>query len=437
VDGTAGRHTHRDGATNVIRWGLRAASAVAASASLVAVMASAALAAGWVPHTTPAVPGAKASQLAAVSCPAPSVCTAVGGTTSAGGLEGSTLAERWNGTTWSLRATPNPAGAAQSDLRGVSCPISASCFAVGASATQFGALTSTLAERWDGTSWTLTGTPDPTGQSDTELQSVSCTSRSACTAVGFFADNSVMTASPVAERWNGKAWSLQSVPVPDIDLGAAAWLYGVSCSTGRSCIAVGYFNPQPGQSGFLVPFSERWNGSNWSVVRVPVPTATTSAQLTGVSCTAPHACIAVGASSTDGFSTSVRLAERWDGTAWSLQSVPNPGRASTPELTDVSCSTAATCSAVGTDFSTPAGLAARWNGGGWSAQAIAAHGITLSGVSCSTVLACVAVGHGTDSAGDAVTFAAGWTGSATTRIGRDRADRAKHRAHRRHASRAR
>jgi hypothetical protein len=422
----------------VIRWGLRAASAAAACASLLGVSATAASAAGWASQTTPALPGATAGELAAVSCPAPGVCTAVGGTTSGGGLEGSTLAERWNGTTWSLQGTPNPTGAAQSDLRGVSCLLSGSCVAVGASGTQFGALITTLAERWNGTKWTLMSTPNPAGQSDTELQSVSCTSSSACTAVGFFADNSVMTASPVALRWNGSSWSSQSVPVPVTDPGAAAWLYGVSCSTARSCIAVGYYNPQPGQAGFLVPFSERWNGSSWSIVRVPVPAGTTSAQLAGVSCTAPSACSAVGASSTDGFATSVRLAVRWNGTAWSLESVPNPGPPSTPELTQVACPSGATCTAVGTNFSGPEGLAVRRNGTGWSAQPILANGITLTGVSCSTVLSCVAVGHGTDSAGKTATFAAGWTSPATARVALHRAThrarRTTHRARSRHST---
>ncbi len=412
--------------------GLRAASAAVVFVSVFGLSATGALAAGWTPQTTPDPPGAAQSQFAGVSCSAPGSCTAVGGTTSSSGLEGSTLAERWNGTTWSRQSTPNPAGSAQSDLRGASCPTGTSCIAVGASATQFGALITTLAERWNGSAWSLMSTPNPPDQADTELQGVSCTSPSACTAVGFVSDIYAMTASPVAERWNGTRWSLQSVPLPEARLGAAAWLYGVSCSTAHSCIAVGYYNPQPGQAGFLVPFSERWNGSSWSVVRVPVSPGTTSAQLTGVSCPAPNACTAVGASSTDGFATSVRLAEHWNGTAWSLESVPNPGPASTPELTGVSCPTSAACAAVGTNFSVPEGLAARRSGGTWSDQAIAARGVTLSGVSCSTALACIAVGHGTDSAGNAVTFAAGWSGPATAQVALHRSAHRARRAHSRH-----
>ena len=41
-----------------------------------------------------------------VACTSASACTAVGNQTLA-----KTLAERWNGRTWQVQATPNPAGA--------------------------------------------------------------------------------------------------------------------------------------------------------------------------------------------------------------------------------------------------------------------------------------------------------------------------------------
>lgn len=418
------------------RWGSRAALTIAACGSLLGATASAATAAGWSYQTAPDPPGAAQARLAGVSCSAPGACTAVGGATSDNGLAGSTLAERWNGTAWALQTTPVPSGAVQSELRGVSCRSAVSCIAVGAGGNQFGVVTTTLAERWDGHAWSLLSTPNAPDQSDTELQSVSCTSPSACTAVGFFANSAAMTASPVAERWDGTGWSLQSVSIPELAPGGAAWLYGVSCATQRSCIAVGYDNPQPGQAGFLVPFSERWNGTGWSVQRVPVPAGTTSAELTSVSCTAPTACTAAGSSSTNGFITSVPLAERWNGTAWSLQSVPVPRAPSTPSLNGVSCATPTACTGVGTRFSSSEGLAVRWNGSTWSVQSLAASGITLNGVSCATSLSCVAVGQGLDSSGHSTTFAAGWTGPATARTARHRASRRAHRPPHRSAHRS-
>jgi hypothetical protein len=42
-----------------------------------------------------------------------------------------TLAERWNGTSWKTQTTPNPAGAGYSQLNGVSCTSASACTAVG------------------------------------------------------------------------------------------------------------------------------------------------------------------------------------------------------------------------------------------------------------------------------------------------------------------
>jgi len=44
-----------------------------------------------------------------------------------------------------------------------------------------------LAEAWNGTSWSVQATPDPGGAVDGYLQGVSCTSpRSSCAAAGYF-----------------------------------------------------------------------------------------------------------------------------------------------------------------------------------------------------------------------------------------------------------
>ena len=42
----------------------------------------------------------------------------------------------------------------------------------------------TLAEVWDGSTWTVQSTPNPTGATSGSLYGVSCTSATACTAVG-------------------------------------------------------------------------------------------------------------------------------------------------------------------------------------------------------------------------------------------------------------
>jgi hypothetical protein len=62
-----------------------------------------------------------------------------------------TLAERRSGGVWAVQSTPNPAGAAASAFNGVSCSSGSACTAVGQLAVGSGAQR-TLAERWNGSS---------------------------------------------------------------------------------------------------------------------------------------------------------------------------------------------------------------------------------------------------------------------------------------------
>jgi hypothetical protein len=87
-----------------------------------------------------------------------------------------TLAEAWNGSTWTMQAAPNPSGSQNAVLREVSCTSAAACTAVGESSGR------TLAERWNGANWTIQSTPNPAGLP--ALSGVSCTSSTSCTAVG-------------------------------------------------------------------------------------------------------------------------------------------------------------------------------------------------------------------------------------------------------------
>src|SRR5262249_58144572 len=58
-------------------------------------------------------------------------CTAVGGRLVPTRTGPATLAERWNGHTWSIQPTPNPPGHGFKLLNGVACTSRSSCMAVG------------------------------------------------------------------------------------------------------------------------------------------------------------------------------------------------------------------------------------------------------------------------------------------------------------------
>jgi hypothetical protein len=81
---------------------------------------------------------------------------------------------------------------------------------------------------------------------------VSCTSATACTAAGFYSN--ATTTVTLAERWNGTTWSIQTTPNPTG--GSGSTLDGVSCASAKACTAVGGYNN--GTTG--VTLAERWNG---------------------------------------------------------------------------------------------------------------------------------------------------------------------------------
>jgi len=93
-----------------------------------------------------------------------------------------TLAERWNGASWTIQPTPNRAAGAE--LRGVSCPSASTCTAVGQYFLANGA-TWMLIEAWNGARWVLKPTPALNAY-DSGLARVSCTTPRACTAVGYY-----------------------------------------------------------------------------------------------------------------------------------------------------------------------------------------------------------------------------------------------------------
>ena len=326
----------------------------------------------------------------AVSCTAPNACTAVGYDSNL------TLAARWDGNTWSIQSTPNPTGTRFDVLLGVSCISPRACQAVGY-ATQTAAphTKHSLAERWDGKGWTTESTADPASASLSVLAGVSCSSSSACTAVGSSRDGAL---AMLADRWDGTSWAAQTLPHA-----IAGGLQGVSCPSLIACTAVGWRKESNGdQSGQAVS----WNGSKWTFQTTPTPG--TFDQLNGVSCPSVTHCAAIGESN-----GAQPFAEAWNGSRWSLQTTP-----STPSalLNGVSCSTARACTAVGyqPDTSGQQTLTEAWDGSQWSLQTTpnAPGGTTneLNGVSCNSSTACTAVGFTSSGPTGLGTLALRWDG---------------------------
>lgn len=217
--------------------------------------------------------------LSSVSCTTIEACEAVGGPARLSGkLE-------WTEQT------------ASGNLRGVSCTAANACTAVGQTSTG----EKTVADRWNGTAWTLQTTANP-GTAD-YLKSVSCTSATACVAVGWSGETS-KTMKPLAEKWNGTEWKAQTVPNPT----KGGQLLSVSCNSEKACMAVGAIGTEKAEG----TLSEVWNGTEWKIKTTPAGEG-----LYGVSCPESAYCEAVG--SHPGFNSEASV---WNGTEWKAQETP-------------------------------------------------------------------------------------------------------------------
>ena len=232
---------------------------------------------GWSIQPTPNLSGPPQGGLDSVSCTAASACAAVGDYVNPSGT-GVPLAERWNGTEWTVQSVPNPGGSGV--LSGVSCGGANSCTAVGNYVSSLGTVV-TLAEHWNGTSWAIQTTPDPAGASRSVLSGVSCTADGACTAVGYYV-NSSGTGQTLAEHWDASGWKIETTATPS----GGGDLARVSCSAATACTALGQ------ASGTTLVY--RWDGSKWSSQMIAIPAGATSTELNGVSCMGASACTGVG-----------------------------------------------------------------------------------------------------------------------------------------------
>lgn len=68
--------------------------------------------------------------------------------------------------------------------------------------------------------------------------------RTACTAVGSFIASA--NGESLAERWNGRKWTIRHAPNPRH--ATMTFLDAVSCASGTACTAVGYYNQESGHS---------------------------------------------------------------------------------------------------------------------------------------------------------------------------------------------
>lgn len=322
-----------------------------------------------------------------------------------------------------LASTPGPVAASQRASDGVRCgawEIQASpdgtsfynvlndvavlspddAWAVGYSLPDFSAPSALLILRWDGISWTVVPAPRaPPGS--TNLQGVVASSANDVWTVGTHVRPSGFSV-PFSMHWNGSAWQFLRMDHPKGGFETSA-AFDVTTDPDGTLWAVGSISGQPlvernGGDGWVTvpseppsgssqlygstapdsddawavgsevdrapPLIEHWDGTTWSVFETSLPKG--SFVLESVDALSDGSLLAVGWSEAGIDLTQRTFALRFDGTAWTKLSAPNP-RTEGNLLKGVAGWSGGQAWAAGYqyDATTSDPLILRWSGSAW------------------------------------------------------------------------
>jgi hypothetical protein len=280
-------------------------------------------------------------------------------------------------TAWTLESPPNPEAEDQSQLYDVSCTSSTACLAVGYDEYQGQG----LAETWNGEKWSRRE-----GAFDSKSTAVSCDltgSTTYCMTIG-----ETTAGLPYAQRWktSGSLWLSYSTTMPAVpEGGSEVTLKAVSCSVEWSCTAVGSYKKE----GKTRTLAERYDGvaNTWSIQT----TATTAggSALLDVSCPAAGECVAVGYEP-NGWAYKA-LTERWKESSWSVVSMQTTEGSVTSTARKVACPSTSVCIVTGSSAGGSSGpFTTKLSGTSWTSAGAAPT--EYADISCASASACVAVG---------------------------------------------
>jgi hypothetical protein len=325
------------------------------------------------------------NELSAVRCTSTSNCWAVGLYVKNGAELDQIL--HWTGKKWFVVPAPTPAGTLKGDLNqliDVACISAASCWAVGDygtdDSTVSGEIIKNQALRWNGKTWSVVPTPNPAGAKKNHGQAISsirCASPDNCWAAGAYGvlGNKLIVFNEML-HWTGKKWTRVILPNPaGKTKGSFSELFGLSCTSAKSCLAIGTAE-KLGPMGKAVNVVFGWNGTKWQRIAVPNPDGTAPGSLNelgSVNCAAARDCWAVGSfGGAKATSPAPRnQALHLTGTKWKVVSTPDPAgikKNDSNRLNAIRCTGPANCWAVGfIDHNSKPDQdeALRWNGARW------------------------------------------------------------------------
>ncbi len=229
-----------------------------------------------------------------------------------------TLIEHFDGSAWTIVPSPNPAHGLRSAniLTSVSGTGPDDIWAAG---YDFDPTTDTiefLFEHWDGSSWTASPSPTPPGGLDTAW-GVTAIAPDDVWAVGDSALQVTRTA-----HWDGSSWSIVASPSLHDGINPTNLLTGVTANSSGDVWASGY-EGNANNLNFSKPYMLHWDGSTWTLTTLPNQGGEGSLLRGTVALSASDVWTVGQTQELDG--TILTLTERFDGTSWSIVPSPSPG----------------------------------------------------------------------------------------------------------------
>lgn len=295
---------------------------------------------------------------------------------------GSTLIEHWNGSAWSVVASPK-APLDSSTLSGVAAISPTDAWAVGVVYSNSTNEQQTLIEHWNGTSWAIVKSPNPA--SGAQLSAITALSATDIWAVGMYGNNlgRTLNAHTLIEHWNGTAWTVVQSPNSGSGLN---YLISIAAVSTNDIWAAGFSSGDQTVQGMQATLIEHWNGTAWKVVQSQSP-GTNGNILSAITAISTNDVWAVGNTNGGSPGTDNALIEHWNGKSWSTVQGKNPGKESN-NLNAIVARSPHDVWAVGNFNSVFSNQQAQpliehWNGSAWSTVAspnIGTNNTSLSGI---------------------------------------------------------
>lgn len=330
-----------------------------------------------------------------ISCSAMTSCYAlVGGSQTFSGIS----MEQLVGSTWHWKGNLD-SQISDINATSLSCPTSSWCAIAADPGNSITPRTPAFMAEWSNGSFIPLRTPVLEGGGI--LSAVSCTSTTFCVAVGFY--SATKTNEPLAERWDGRAWSVMSQPIGNPE----AFPGAVACTSPTFCMAVG-------TQGGLGPYAQVWNGSVWRLTERPrrfFPSVhpggpggphEPTPSLNYVSCSSSTHCLATG--------ELVGSAQLWNGTSWQVQHLGSQYGGA------VSCATSGECYLIASAQTISSKeMVHRLSRGAWTTIGAASTNKTsFIGLGCFSSSQCIVIGS--ESGWDTQATSATWDGSTWTAL---------------------